>query len=126
MKISMAKLLSLQGALSNLDFYEKIVGDKVVKELYTLGGAMRFRIARNMNKIEPEITAFHKARNALVTQYSNGDGKVDMTAFALAERDLLDSQIELDLILFKEDDLALDTNPIPGTVLWGLMPIIGD
>lgn len=124
MKLTMTKVINLHGGLSSLDAYEKVVGDKVVKELYQLGGPLRLNIARNLNRIESEVAAFQKTRNALVVEHSNGSGTVDMPAFVMAERALLDSETEIDLILLKEADLSLNINPIPGTVLAAIMPIL--
>ena len=125
MKLTLTKVLNLRGALSALDSYEKAVGDKTVRELYQLGGPLRLRIARNLNLLDPEISAYQKARNALVVQHTNGaDKKVDMANFVAAENELLESEIELDLKPIKEHELQLDKNPVPGTVLAGLMPIL--
>lgn len=131
MKLSIEQMIQINGGLAALDGYQKIIKDgereRVAQELYKLGGGLRLSIAKNKNKIEQILTAFQKARNDLVYQYGNGSASVPddkAEAFSRDERPMLEMEHDIDISAIDVDQLKLDENPIPGTVLSALMPIL--
>lgn len=133
MKLSMEKMISARAALMALDGYDKIIKDgereRAVRELYKLGGGLRLLIAKNVNLLDKEIDTFQRARNALVLECASGQEKVPpekMASFIKQERELLDAETEIDVVPIKSDELKLDQNPIPASVLAQLGTLLTD
>jgi hypothetical protein len=126
-------ILMLAQALQTLDGYTKIVRDggqdKPIHAPYEFSGNVRFAIAKNINAIAPVNRAFSEARNALVRQFSSGGEEVPaaaMPGFDAAVKELLDRDEDIQILPLSQLDLNLDKNPIPPTVVAGLMPLLGD
>lgn len=124
MKLSMEKMIAARSALVALDGYDKIIKDgerdRAVRELYKLGGGLRLLIAKNINLLDKEIDPFQRARNTLVMEHADASGSVppDKRAeFVKQERELLDAEYDVDVVPIKDDELKLDQNPIPASVL---------
>jgi len=131
MKMTVQAMIDLQKGLMALDGYDKVIKDgereKTARVYYELGGGLRLLIARNLNRIEPELKALEKARNETFMQYSNGENRISpdkAVDFMKAERALLDNEVEVELIEIDQTELKLDKNPIPGTVLSVLIPLL--
>lgn len=133
MKLSMEKMIAARVALVALDGYDKIVKDgekeRAVRELYKLGGGLRLLIAKNINALAKEIETFQRARNELVLECANGEEKVPpekRAGFIREERALLDVEYDLEIVPIKSNELKLDQNPIPASVLADLGPLLDE
>lgn len=131
MKLSIEQIIQVNVGLAALDGYQKIIKDgereRIAQELYKLGGGLRLCIAKNKNRIETILTAFQKARNDLIYQYGKGTAVVPddkAEAFSKDERPMLEMEHDIEISEIDVDQLKLDENPIPGTVLSALMPIL--
>jgi hypothetical protein len=123
--------LMLAQALQALDGNMKIVKDggqdKAIRVPYEFSGNVRFAIAKNINAIAPVNRTFSDARNALVRQFSGGKEEVPaaaMPGFDAAVAELLDRDEEIETSPLSQLDLNLDKNPIPPSVVAGLMPLL--
>lgn len=133
---TIAQLYALLAAHQALDGHEKIVrdaqGERAVTTPYTLGGLTRLALAQNISAIEGVVRGFEKVRKDLIRQHAGETGSFDETdegraALARCNREvatILEQEREVSLARIKSEDLRLDQNPIPGTVLSGLMPIL--
>ena len=119
-EISMKDALELYTVLTRqFDTYNKDGKDIP----FTLG-AVRFDIARNANVLKPSIEAYEKARNDLITQLSNGTGKLDnetnpavLMEFGTEVEKILGQRLGFDVTRIEKEDLKLDVNPIAITAL---------
>jgi len=118
-------------ALSNLDGYDRVVKDgaseKVAKTPYQFGGGFRLAVGRNLAAAKSVVDPFDTAQKALFLQYANGADKLSGDAqvkFSTELDKLLAAHVRLELVKFKSDELKLNDNPIPGTVIQGLQPIL--
>lgn len=131
MLISISDLQRLNNGLLALDGYDEAVGAgdnaRVVRKFFKLG-EVRQTIAINLNRVKPVLEAHLKAHNELIQELSDGKGKVPddkMPRFTDAYQKMLASEQEVDLMPIKISELALDDNPIPGSVLAAIAPVIG-
>lgn len=127
--ISMGKIFALHQAHQGLDFYERAVGDRVVKEYYALG-AMRLDIGRNLSALQNPIDVWEKARQSLVNEckpkgsdtVKPGDPK--WPRFEVEFNKMSDEKHEVRLIRIDRARLDLAKNPIPIMVLAALDEIL--
>ncbi|HEY0966926.1 MAG TPA: hypothetical protein VGD88_06025 [Opitutaceae bacterium] len=136
LKLKYAQLVELGSALSALDGAQRVVpqGDgkpsAVVFTAYELGGKTRLVIARNVAAIKTPLEAFEQTRQALLKQVSPGaPEKVatdpELTAkFIALWNDATKDPVTVDLAKIPEDDLKLDANAVPPSVLTALLPIL--
>ena len=131
MKLTLQVMLGVAAGLRGLDGYDKIVKDgereRVVKEYYKLGGGLRLLIAKNLNLLDVQQVLYQKARAELVRSMLDDTGEIpkNKTADFLAEeRKMLEVESEIDLAVIKPNELNLDVNPIPGTTLSLIQPIL--
>ena len=98
-------------------------------------GVTRYRIARNAKTLGALADAFQKSRDALVEKYgtvneeAGGQKTINpnsesFEAFKKEAEEILSQQEEVNLHTFTLDELDLDKNPIPISVLDSLMAII--
>jgi hypothetical protein len=125
----MQKIFTLHTAHQGLDFYERAVGDKVIKEYFALG-ALRLTIAKNVTMLQSEMEAFEKARVALVREcapkgkdtVSLGDPK--WSRFQSEFEKMSQDKRELRLAKIDRAKLDLAKNPIPLMVLAALEDVL--
>lgn len=130
MKLSLRKLIAIEDALKSLDGYQK--DGKTYP--YTLSGTVRRIISKNLALIGVETAALEKARNDVVRSLALPDApgvvaKGREFEFADQYEKMLDDEEDLPLRKLTVDGLGLDDafgNPIPGSVLAALDPIIED
>ena len=129
--ISTELALSISSGLHSLDGYERIAKDgereKVIKEFYKLGGGLRMSIAKNLNILGSIQSAYQKARDDILRSMADRNGEVPRTKlaeFTAEERKLLDAEHNVDLCQIDEEELRLDINPIPASVLSLIHPIL--
>ncbi|MBU3741504.1 MAG: hypothetical protein FGM24_04370 [Candidatus Kapabacteria bacterium] len=143
--ISNRDVLELYSALTALDGYSKAVGDRVVTVPYEIEPRARLDIALNKATLRPVKEAIEETRNAIVTEIAGDRGEIPDTVtdglgkvstnpeaitFQRRWREVLDATVTVDLrrlpvkSLHIGDDADTKANPIPGTVLEILMPIL--
>ncbi len=125
-----------QGFLS-LDGQTHILKDEAAKTEkatlvpYKFGGKVRWNIAKNLSILKRHNEDFTKARDGLILELSNGKGTIDetdkdaITAANTKVQELLATDVEVSGLLgLALDDLNLEANPIPGSIVALLMPLI--
>ena len=135
-KLTVQQEINLEQALAALDGHTvvaKVNGqDAVVTVSYDFSGAVRWKILDDIGLLEPKLEAWQKANKAIIDRISGGKGFIAQTdgagqaAYALAVNDAMTHVDETSpkLETFARSDLDLDRNPIPGTVLNALAPIL--
>ncbi len=114
-------------ALLSMDGYQDVIGDKPVQRPYKLSSSVRLVIAKNTAKLRAVVQVYRDAHNAKQAELTDGTGILnDRTreALGLADAAILRKTESLDLDLIRIEDLALDTNPVPPSVLAGLRPLL--
>lgn len=135
-KVKARDLLNLQTALTSLDGHERVLEAakdepaKVAQVPYDLSGAARLAVAFDIAEVNSAITALNSARDGLIKEISGGKNSIpkeDEAAIAkFSEKfgEVLDAPVDLNLRIIAVADLKLDVNPIPGTVLAVLKPVL--
>jgi hypothetical protein len=125
------EILTAAAALNALDGYTKVVKDggldKAVTVPYEFTANVRFSIAKNIAALGPVLRTFESSRKALIKQFSDGGNEVPadaMAAFSEAPSELLDRDEEVSSAELSQADLNLERNPIPPSVIAGLMPLL--
>ena len=126
--ITIDQAIGVMRALGQLDRYEVQDKDgKAVSIPYKFSGALRYLIASDLDLATTAARQYQTAVNALVMQISGGGNKVPdelLPKFNEENNKLLAAPAGVILRKIKLDDLKLDENPIPVSVLSVLMPII--
>ncbi len=111
-------------ALLSLDGHDEAVGEgketKIIKRPYKINGVTRLIIAKDAARLRDMVQVYRDAKQAELT---GGTGKLDergTEALAVADAAMLKQTQTLELERIKPEDLALDTNPVPPSVLSGL------
>lgn len=129
MKITIQSAMNIAIGLRSLDGYDYAVGDRVIKKSYKLGGKMRTAIGKSLHILDARLNILQKSTNDLIRQLSDGGNSVakDKTGEFLVEQNaMLEAEEEFDLAAISIEGLNLEENPIPGTVLSLLHPILED
>lgn len=130
--ITVSQALELRAGLQALDGQSQVVpqGDapaKVVAIPYKFSGDARWKIAGALTALKPLLETFETNRTALAKSTGadvDPKNEVKGLAFATAiKQDLLRKE-EVKLPTLTRADLNLTDNPIPGSVLDALSPII--
>jgi hypothetical protein len=140
--LTLTQVINVTGALSALDGHDQVVkeggAEKVVKVSYTLSGAVRLAIARDLTKLKAVIADFQAARAGKIVELSEGGSiKPGSEVEQKLGRELtvmLEQKQNLDLTKLSVADLGLllpttgssTPNPIPPTVLSDLGPILAE
>jgi hypothetical protein len=139
-------VLELYSALTSLDGYPRAVGDRVITVPYEIEPKARLDIALNKAALRPIKEAIEETRNALVTEIAGERGEIpetvtdsatgkvvtnpDAMTFQRRWKEVLEATTTVDLhtitqrALHVGDDTDAKANPIPGTVLELLLPIL--
>jgi hypothetical protein len=129
LSLDLNEVFKLHTALTGLDGYDRAVGDKVVKEFYSLG-ALRLDIARNLSALERISEDFEKARSALVKECEPESGKgvkegdKKWPRFKTEFERMSSQKQEIKLAVIDLSKLDIAKNPIPVLVLAALEPIL--
>jgi len=135
-RLTVQQEINLEQALAALDGHQvvaKVNGqDAVVTVSYDFSGAVRWKILDDIGLLEPKLEAWQKANKAIIDRISGGKGFIAQTdgagqsAYSSAVNDAMTHVDETSpkLETFTRSDLDLDRNPIPGTVLNALAPIL--
>ena len=130
-RLTVQQAILIYNGLIQLDGYDDVCRDgateKTCRRIYKFGGGARISIATNLAEAKRIVTAYTDARNALIAQYANGSNKVpdeDIARFNADDRKALNATVDVVFGRIKRDDLKLDENPIPPSVLSLIIPII--
>jgi len=96
------------------------------KDPYKFSGTMRMRNARNLTKVRDVLHVYEAQRRRFQTEMP---AKASPEQEKETQKDLLalsETEHELALETFTEAELQLERNPIPITVLSGIMPLLED
>lgn len=114
--------------LRQLSKYETVDKDgKPATGYYKFSGTLRFTMALNIETGTKVEVALQAANVALVAELANGGPSVPddkMVEYNKRIRAILDAPCRCTFEPIKRDDLKLDDNPIPPTVLALLLPIL--
>lgn len=131
MKLTLQSALTIAAGLRSLDGYDRIVKDgereRVVREFYKLGGGLRLSIAMSLNKLDALQVAHQKTYSVLAMAAADEKGEIQPAKVAeltKAQNDMLDAEQEIDLAPIEVAGLNLDANPIPGTTLSLIQPLL--
>ena len=130
-RLTVEQVISIYNGLSQLDKYTDVCRDgsieKQCERTYKFGGGMRMTLAVNRAETERIVKTYQQARNVLVAQYASGSVKVPddkLGAFQDDDRAMYEQLVDITLAKFRRDDLKLEENPIPISVLSLIMPLI--
>ena len=130
--ITIGQAIELRAGLTALDGYQKDVpqGDapaKVIVSPYKLSSDTRWKIFSALTAIKPTLETFDAARADLQKRVKlAGDDKAALAAIDQEAEQLLARKQDVKLPTLKREELALGGNPIPGSVLVALAPIIAE
>ncbi len=131
MKINYQNVLTLRAALTALDGIDQPVEVRgqlqLVKKPFTFSGRCRLKIARNLRAVEEAFRDYDAARIGLVRELASGAEKVPdelLPRFHALHFDLLQEDIDVPLTPLTEDELSLDDNQIPHSVLAVLLQFL--
>lgn len=104
------------------------------KSPYKLSGKVRFALAKNLRKLQDELDRVEEVRQKLVVQHElervpQPDGTVRLqgdgfTAYQNDFQDTLETEVEVQIHQITEQDLGLDENQIPATLLAPLIDTV--
>jgi hypothetical protein len=124
----------MQVGLRNLDGYERVIKDadreKTAFVRYNLTAAMRRLISKNLKAIATALEDYQDKRTALmlslITDGSDTVPDNKKGQFAIEDARLQKETVDIDLKTFTEADLKLDDNPIAGSGLELLEPLVSE
>lgn len=131
-KLKMSEALDMHSALCALDGFTKAVGEgskaAVIFETYKFPARVKLNIARNIGRLVEIKQAYERAyemtRAEVCPEEKEPEKMAKNTALMAKVKDLLDQDVSVDLEDISPDELNLEVNPIPNTVLHVLMPLI--
>jgi hypothetical protein len=138
MKLSTQTIVDLTNALAALDGYVRVIKDgdreQQVRQAYHFNPGLRAAIAKNIARCKAIADAYSKARDNTIYGLTGGLRELDpddahqMKEFRRVNDLFLAELHEIDLVTIKESELKLGSdkglNPIPGTTLAFLAPIL--
>lgn len=132
--LTVEEIVGAHKALMHLDGYQKEVKDSAITVPYKFDDSTRWNIAKNKRILKTEAEAYEETRTALIKELSPDLGDVTketnekQEVFRLRHRELFARKIEVSGILKLKKSALLkdDSNPIPGTVLEYLIPILDE
>lgn len=129
-KLTVDQVASVTAGLSQLDTYDKTIKDgareTVVKQAYSFGGGLRWLIAGNLEKGRRVIKQYQEARAALVNSMAK-DGKIPddkLQALNAEDRKMQEAVADVQFDRIRGDELKLNENPVPASVLSLILPIV--
>lgn len=140
LKLTNQQVNELAGAISAMNGYERIVKDgekeRAVADTYKhIGVGLKSSMAKNLVALKAPAAAYELARQAIFRECSGGadsidtktdEGQQQMRRLNTLLAELATQTHDVDLLTLKLEELRLDVNPWPVTVLAGLGPILED
>ncbi len=126
--VTVEQALNISAGLRALDSYQ--ARDKEGKPYaspYNFSGVTRMNIATNIDRVGAVLKTYQATLNEVIKTMSGGTGTVPgdkMANYNVEVLKMLAAPAGVSLAKIKEADLKLDENPIPGSVLGLLLPII--
>lgn len=129
LKIDTETAVELSNALSALDGYEKIVKDgekeRGVRGPYKFGGGLRMTNGTNIKALADIVDTHGEAQKDIFNALRGDEDYIqdadDQARLAARLNELKPHPVEVEQRTISEDELRLDINPIPGTVLANLI-----
>ena len=126
--LSVEQVLNVTAALKSLDSYQAKNKDGATYPApYNFSGVTRMNIATDLDRGSVVLKAYQTSLNEVIKGLSGGTGTVPgekMAEYNVEVLKMLAAPAGVSLAKIKEADLKLDENPIPGSVLGLLLPII--
>lgn len=129
--LTVEQALTVTNGLAQLDGYDDVCTDGAVQKTcrrpYKFGGGLRWTIASALAAGKPAQTTWQTVQAAIVAQYAGADGKLPEASVAKANREIAEALAKpagITMPTIKREELKLDDNPIPPSVLSLLMPIL--
>ena len=134
MKLSLHSVRTVHSALQSLDGYERVIkegaGERVVHVAYRFDGRTRVKIALALGAMESHLGALQTTANGLIREISEGQERIDagnaeqVARYNAEMNAALEHEVACELDPLTFDELLRDDNPIPGSVLAALSPLI--
>lgn len=135
MQLTVNQQVDLNAALSSLDGYQRVIKDeatkteKVVFVPYSFSGKTRWNLGKAITITKRAADDLNKVKDDLIREISGGDriapeDHASVTAFNLKWIEVLQTQEEVPILSLTLDELNLDVNPIPSSVLSVLSLIV--
>lgn len=132
MKVTVKAALEMAQAIGQLDGYQNGSAERLTP--YKYDGATRLRIANARRKLRAIVEDYQEARNAILIEISDGAGSLSPIspamsheerskiaalhmAFDKRDKELLAATVDFDVAPLTSEQLKLDDNPIPPSVL---------
>ena len=129
--LTVEQVLIVANGLALLDGYEDVCTDgavqKTCKRPYKFSGGARWTIANALGIGRAAQTTWQGVQAAILAPYTGADGKIPDASVAKANREIAEALAKpagITMPTIKHDELKLDDNPIPPSVLSLLMPIL--
>lgn len=129
MQLTNTDIANIDAALKQFDGYQALTADKqTVFVPYKFSAATKLKLRKNRRLVEEPMKDLMDARNSLIKSI-NPDGKIEngtpaMDGFQKGWKELCDISHELDFAPISVEELNLDENPIPDSVLGLIEKII--
>lgn len=135
MKLRSEQWLNIRQALLALDQpYEKLIEEgrskKIMNARFEFSKAFRIKLGGMLHQLQGLSDSVQREQDNLLRKYGGvveGEFRVQPEKWPdwnEEKRELLDAEVSLDLDEIGEDDLKLDANPIPVSVLALLQPVM--
>lgn len=130
-----AEALGVLQALTAMESYEEpvevtedgVTQTKMVKRRYKYSGSTRMKVAKNIAALKAVGQAVYDARNDLIRSFGGDTVPPErVSEFVLEEQKLLGVKHDVSMHKLTMDDLQLEENDLPATVLTNLLPLIGE
>lgn len=105
---------------------------RILIKPYEFSGKVRWAISKNLLALQEQVKAFEMTRVLLVKEAAGGAEKIPdedhaaISKFTAKLNAIMDDEVKLELTRLSQDDLKLDVNQIPFSVLTALAPILAD
>ena len=138
MKFTIKEIISLNQGLNALNGKQVVVKQEDGKESimiqpYDFGPKILWNIAKNTSIISKQVKIYGEARDSIIKKLTNGEREIDQKNKYLVNKffdeveELEKADVEVTVLLkFKLDDLKVDENKIPPSVLVALLPLIDE
>lgn len=131
-KLTISEILGASRALGQLDGYTKATEQGAAQVPYNLDDSTRWNIAKNRRILSAEIESYEEVRIKMVRELSPKEANIGKESAEVQEafreriKTLLHTTVELPGFLRLKKASVLTGNPIPGSVLELLLPIIDE
>lgn len=131
-ELTVTDILGVSAGLSALDGYNKVTEKETAVVSYSFDDSTRWNIGKNKRILRAELDVFEETRVALIKELSPTTSNIAAESpevqeqFNIRYKELMKRKVPLPgLLKLKKSSLLCESkNPIPGSVLERLIPII--